>query len=343
MSGPGQADPVRSVKGFACSRKLDARNAVGTPMRASAVHRLKRTFTARDESGPMTSASITMPEPELQRLPLQECAYALSVALAMFAAWAWLSSAGVWAAMTGLRDAMAPQAAGFILLAALSFIVQIAANVAAAAARQAQHAGLPKEFERARVLMILGGAYNAVSLHHAFALVGFMTGDMAFLIWPLAGALAFYEPAQYWIDEALAGARAERKARADAFERAELQAIRDRQDRADARRSASPGRADNVTSFPDVARKAALTAGAGAVALSGQAVATEPFQGLDRVHDGAVIMAHAHAGADLRVAQAMALKGRLTRAEAARKLRVSERTMTRLWKAGEDANRAALA
>lgn len=281
----------------------------------------------------MTAAIV---EPELKRLPLQECAYALSVALAAFAAWAWLSSAGVWAALGGLRGALAPQAAGFILLAALSFIVQIAANVAAAAARQAQTAGLPKEFERARVLMILGGAYNAVSLHHAFALVGFLAGDMALLIWPLAGALAFYEPAQYWIDEALAGARSERKARADVAERAALEAIRARQERIDARRHEP----SNVTLL---ARKAAIVAGAGATALSGQAAASEPLQAIDPQNNDAVVEAPAHAGADARVAKAMALKGRMTRAQAARKMQVSESTMTRLWRAGDAANRAALA
>lgn len=180
----------------------------------------------------MTSASLATPEPELQRLPLQECAYALSVALAAFAAWAWLASAGVWAAFSGTGD-LAPQAAGFILLAALSFIVQIAANVAAAAARQAQACKLPKEFERARVLMILGGAYNAVSLHHAFSLVGFLSGDMALLIWPLAGALAFYEPAQYWIDEALAHEREHRKAKRDAAEQAAADARAERMRRLD--------------------------------------------------------------------------------------------------------------
>ncbi|MCL4715439.1 MAG: hypothetical protein KJZ75_11060 [Hyphomonadaceae bacterium] len=175
----------------------------------------------------MTHA-VTTPEPELQRLPLQECAYALSIALACFAAWAWLSSAGVWAALYGLRGALSAATPGFVLLAVLSFIIQIAANVAAAAARQAQAANLPKEFERARTLMLLGGAYNAVSLHHAFTLVGFLSGDMALLIWPLAGALAFYEPAQYWVDEALAHARAERKARADAQWEAKQEERRER-------------------------------------------------------------------------------------------------------------------
>lgn len=179
----------------------------------------------------MTTAVATS-EPELQRLPLQECAYALSIALAAFAAWAWLASAGVWVAIFAAGE-LAPQAAGFILLAALSFIVQIAANVAAAAARQAQAAKLPKEFDRARVLMFLGGAYNAVSLHHAFELVGFLSGDMAFLIWPLAGALAFYEPAQYWIDEALAHERNDRKAKREAAEQAAADARAERSRRLD--------------------------------------------------------------------------------------------------------------
>jgi hypothetical protein len=289
----------------------------------------------------MTTA-FALPEPELKRLPLQECAYALSIALACFAAWAWLASAGLWVWIAG-AGSLTPQAAGFVLLAALSFIVQIAANVAAAAARQAQSAKLPAEFERARVLMILGGAYNAVSLHHAFSLVGFLSGDMALLIWPLAGALAFYEPAQYWIDEALAHERDARKARADAGQRAELEKIRERQDRMQARQQG-----DNVTAISEprergLARKAALTAGAGATVLAGHGAAAETFQGVDLVQDGATIVAQAHAGADARVAQAMALKGRYTRAEAARHLRVSERTMTRLWKAGDEANRAALA
>jgi hypothetical protein len=299
----------------------------------------------------MTTA-FALPEPELKRLPLQECAYALSIALACFAAWAWLASAGAWAALVAWDGSkFTPQAAGFILLAALSFIVQIAANVAAAAARQAQATNLPKEFERARTLMILGGAYNAVSLHNAFSLVGFLSGEPVLgflppelLVWPIAAALAFYEPAQYWIDEALAHERDARKARAEAAQRAELEKIRERQDRLAARQPPS----DNVTPMPaprekGLARKAGLTIGAGATALAGHGAAAETFQGVDLVQDGAVVVAQAHAGADARVAQAMALKGRYTRAEAARKLRVSERTMTRLWKAGDEANRAALA
>jgi hypothetical protein len=225
----------------------------------------------------MTTAVAT-PEPELQRLPLQECAYALSIALAAFAAWAWLSSAGVWAALSGLRGALAPQAAGFILLAALSFIVQIAANVAAAAARQAQATNLPKECERARVLMILGGAYNAVSRHHAFSLVGFLSGDMALLIWPLAGALAFYEPAQYWIDEALAHERADRKAKRDAAEQAAADARSERLRRLDddarQRREASQnaGGTEVVTRLDEHRprkRRGAQTAAAAVLAASG--------------------------------------------------------------------------
>lgn len=180
----------------------------------------------------MTTA-VALPEPELKRLPLQECAYALSIALACFAAWAWLASAGVWAAAFG-AGSLSDQAAGFVLLAVLSFIVQIAANVAAAAARQALAYKLAKEFERARGLMILGGAFNAVSLHHAFDLVGFLAGDWAWLAWALAVSLAFYEPAQYWIDEALAHERELRRARQEAAERAERDAIRQRQERLDA-------------------------------------------------------------------------------------------------------------
>lgn len=178
------------------------------------------------------TAAVATSEPELQRLPLQECAYALSIALAAFAAWAWLASAGVWAAMFGAGE-LAPQAAGFILLAALSFIVQIAANVAAAAARQAQACKLPKEFDRARALMFLGGAYNAFSLHHAFEMVGFLSGAAALLTIPMACALAFYEPAQYWIDEALAHERNDRKAKRDAAEQAAADARAERNRRLD--------------------------------------------------------------------------------------------------------------
>lgn len=169
-------------------------------------------------------------EPELDRVPLRECAYALSLVLAVFAAWAWLESGGIWAWGAGTGEP-APQAAGFVLLAVLSFIVQIAANIAAAAARQAQAAKLGNEFFRARVLMLLGGAYNAVSLHHAFELVGFLAGDWAPLAWGLAVSLAFYEPAQYWIDEALAHVRAERIAKREAAEQA-FQDTRERDRRA---------------------------------------------------------------------------------------------------------------
>lgn len=224
----------------------------------------------------MTTAVAT-PEPELQRLPLQECAYALSVVLAAFAAWAWLSSAGVWAALSGLRGALSAQTAGFVLLAALSFIVQIAANVAAAAARQAQAANLPKEFERARVLMLLGGAYNAFSLHHAFTMVGFLSGDAALLTIPLAAALAFYEPAQYWVDEALAHARAERKARADAVWEAKQEDRRRRLEaEAQARRAASEPAAEtgNVTTLDATKRRRRSGVG---TAIAATAAATTPM------------------------------------------------------------------
>lgn len=217
-------------------------------------------------------------EPELERLPLQECAYALSIALACFAAWAWFASAGVWAAIgAGSLAPLVPQAAGFILLAVLSFIVQIAANVAAAAARQAQTYKLPNEFQRARVLMILGGAFNAVSLHHAFTLVGFLTGDFAFLVWALAGALAFYEPAQYWIDEALAHERAGRAAKRDAAERAANEARNNRLDAEDRRRrdvSAPSSQPSNVESL-DAGRR--RSRGGGRAVLAAGLAAASPL------------------------------------------------------------------
>jgi len=154
---------------------------------------------------------------QLERLPLRECALALSIVLGGFAAWAWLHRGGVWA---WLGDGFNPvhlddKAPGLIVLAILSFVVQIAANVAAAAARHADHLGLPDDIRRAQTLMVIGGLYNAFSLHSAIELLGVLDATYAFVAWVLSLGLAFYEPVQWWVDSSLKVAVAEATARAD--------------------------------------------------------------------------------------------------------------------------------
>lgn len=148
-------------------------------------------------------------------LPLEQCGLALSWTLAVFGGWAWLLSAGLW---TGELTAKSP---GFVLLAALSVVLQIASNYSAAAARRARALGLTESFNWAVRLMIAGGAYNAFSLHHAWMATGLIPELFPLTVESMAAnapilflslTLAFFEPALYWIDEALKGEFAARAA-----------------------------------------------------------------------------------------------------------------------------------
>jgi hypothetical protein len=162
------------------------------------------------------SASIN--EHDLKPLPLEACGLALSWSLALFGAWAWLLAGG---ALTG---ELTMASAGYILLAVLCVVVQIASNYAAAAARRARALKLPGSHAWAVRLMMAGGAFNAFNAHHAWETTGLVPP-----IWPMSPeafmanlpvlalsiVLAMYEPALYWIDEALKGEASARKALAD--------------------------------------------------------------------------------------------------------------------------------
>lgn len=157
--------------------------------------------------------NIAISDHDLKPLPLELVGRVLSLCLAVFGAWAWLLSAGLW---TGEVSA---QSAGFVLLAVLSVVLQIASNYAAAAARRASAYQLAASYRWAIGLMLAGGAYNAFSLHHAWEATGLigpllpLTAESVIANGPIAAlsiALAGFEPAIYWIDEAL---RAEASAR----------------------------------------------------------------------------------------------------------------------------------
>lgn len=155
----------------------------------------------------MTSAAG---QEDLDPLPLWECGIALSSALAIFGAWAWLTSSGLW------DGAVTSASAGYILLSALSVVLQLASNVAAAAARRARAYGLQGSFCWAVGLMTAGASYNAFSVHHAWEVTGLISTDadalFALLIIVLSVVLAGFEPALYWIDEALKGEASSRRA-----------------------------------------------------------------------------------------------------------------------------------
>ena len=166
---------------------------------------------------------------QLERLPLKECAVALTLVLAAFAAWAWLQAAGMWSFLAGGFDpsALAPMAPGFIVLAALSFVVQMASNIAAAAARHAIYLAdggneaIRNDVVRAQALMFIGGCYNAWSLHHALSIIGLVDGSWQGEAgaWVIALVLAFYEPAQWWVDSSLRVALAEVEAKEESKRR----------------------------------------------------------------------------------------------------------------------------
>jgi len=143
---------------------------------------------------------------EPKTLPLEFWGLALSIALATFGAWGWLHQAGVW---TG---EMSPASPGYALLAVLCVIVQIASNQVAAAARRTRERKLHGSHRWSVRLMLAGGAFNAVNIHHAWECTGMFPP-----LWPLSIettlanipilalsiVLAVFEPALYWIHDAL--------------------------------------------------------------------------------------------------------------------------------------------
>ena len=126
-------------------------------------------------------------------IPILACGLALSSVLAVFSAWGWLSDPGIRAAP---------------VFAALSLVVQIAANLAAAAARRARVLGLVGSFRWAVAICVALGGYNAFSLHHAFVTAGAIgpdAGAVGALVAALTVVLVVAEQPLYWIDEALKG------------------------------------------------------------------------------------------------------------------------------------------
>jgi len=190
---------------------------------------------------------------------------------------------------------------------------------------------------------------------HGLALAWY--GDQNANSQPMVVFMAALEPALFLLAEHVREGRDPLRvahAKAEADEAAELEAIRARQARRDAEEAARRG-ATEAPAAPAVApdtslpaRRAAKAAGAtvvaGAVAVTGQTAAADaPRTVTPPAKAKAEIVAPAHAGADGKVAQAMALKGQVTRAEAASRLNCSERTVTRLWRRGEAENAHALA
>lgn len=105
---------------------------------------------------------------DLEPLPLEACGRALSIALALFGAWAWPTAAGVFTAEAD----MGAHTPGFVLLAVLAVIVQFAANNAAAAARRAGEIELHGSKRWSVRLVAIGGLFNAFNTHHAWEMTG---------------------------------------------------------------------------------------------------------------------------------------------------------------------------
>jgi hypothetical protein len=150
----------------------------------------------------------------LPDLPLERIGLALSWTLAIFGAWGWLFAAGVWTGDVTARSA------GFVLLAVLAIVVQIASNYAAAAARRARTWELWGSHRWAVALMVCGGLFNAYSLHHAWEVTGAvppmtqLTLAAAIAAAPvllISLGVSMFEPAIYWINEALAAEGAARR------------------------------------------------------------------------------------------------------------------------------------
>lgn len=150
----------------------------------------------------------------LPDLPLERIGLALSWTLAIFGAWGWIFAAGVWTGDVTARSA------GFVLLAVLAIVVQIASNYAAAAARRARTWELWGSHKWAVALMVCGGLFNAYSLHHAWEITGAvppiteLTLAAAIAAAPvllISLGVSMFEPAIYWINEALAAEGAARR------------------------------------------------------------------------------------------------------------------------------------
>lgn len=239
---------------------------------------------------------------ELKPLPLWQTGVALSGAIAIFGAWAWLEKAGVWSLTVTSKSA------GFILFAALSVILQVASNFAAAAARRARSFGLRRSFQWAVGLMSMGGAYNAFSFHSALEVCGMLGPDadgmLQFVLILISVGVAGYEPALYWIDEAL---------RAETDERAKLAAAAEDKriiEEAEARAHGRGGRDAGVDvgerprpKLVEIAQVNSVIAGAVAL-LVGQGVAADQAHALLSVHETRV--AQNHPDASQRVAETVA-------------------------------------
>jgi len=127
---------------------------------------------------------------------------------------------------------------------------------------------------------------------------------MALMIWPLAGALAFYEPAQYWIDEALAHERADRKAKRDALEQAAIDARNERNRRLDdearlrRERGQAPSQPSNVE---DLDKRRGRKRSAAGTALASGVAALTPMAATAAETQPAAIVQHAERPAEARV------------------------------------------
>lgn len=212
--------------------------------------------------------SIAISDHDLKPLPLELVGRVLSLCLAVFGAWAWLLSAGFW---TG---AVSAQSAGFVLLAVLSVVLQIASNYAAAAARRASAYQLAASYRWAIGLMLAGGAYNAFSLHHAWEATGLvgpllpLTAESVVANGPIAVlsiALAGFEPAIYWIDEALRAEASARQAQAES-------AAAERRAERLASQTARPEEMRAVFGRPTLVEIGRAAAGVALVAAGGAAV-----------------------------------------------------------------------
>lgn len=298
---------------------------------------------------------MTTAEHELDPLPLELCGWALSASLAAFGGWAWLLSAGVW------TSEITAASAGYILLAGLSLVLQVCSNFAAAAARRARAMKLHKSYEWSVRMMMCGAFYNAFSVHHAWEATGLMSPmfplsiETAFANAPLlllAGVLAFFEPALYWVGEALRGEAKTRQAKAqaaaieDAHRREEERRAADEErrkaERAEARaRDGGTVPRDNRRPVTRPAKRVAL---AGLAALAASPALAHEFAPAAPSLEPEAVTSRAFAGDNPLVAEACRLRDSgLSRAETALAMDKSQRQVTRYWAAAEQAGRAARA
>lgn len=159
---------------------------------------------------------------ERDPLPLGLIGWGVTLTMFGFGCWGYLTRAGAFS------DDMSAQSAGWIVLAALSGIMQAAAAIGAKALRRSKNFNLSASKVLSGVLVLCGAVVTGCAVHNALEITGMDPLSSALI----AIGVPVCEFSLWWVDESLASETAARRSAADAQSLQEARA-RDRGDTTD--------------------------------------------------------------------------------------------------------------